>query len=244
MRPLSAHDIVRIWEKGQGKHALDRALLLLGPAFPELTQEQLARLSIGQRNARLLKLREQTLGAELNAFVECPNCTEQLEFSVDVASVRVAEIRDVIEETFSMTVDDFVITFRPVNSLDLATIVGLDDVELLRDLLMRRCVLSVHQGEERIDIDDLPEGALAALAEEVSECDPQAEVRLRLDCAKCEHSWSALFDIVSYFWIELTALADRLISDVNHLARAYGWRETDILSMSAVRRQSYLEKAG
>jgi hypothetical protein len=72
-------------------------------------------------------------------------------------------------------------------------------------------------------------------------CDPQAEVLLDLNCPACGHGWQALFDVVAFFWAELAAQAKRLLREVHTLARAYGWREADILGMSARRRQFYLE---
>jgi len=49
------------------------------------------------------------------------------------------------------------------------------------------------------------------------------------------------FDIASFFWAEICVQAKRLLREVHTLARAYGWREMDILSMSPARRQFYLE---
>ena len=48
-------------------------------------------------------------------------------------------------------------------------------------------------------------------------------------------------DIASFFWSEIHSWAQRALREVATLARAYGWREADILSMSARRRQAYLE---
>src|SRR5436190_6298714 len=90
MPPLSSHDILHIWELGQGRHPVDRALLCLAAVCPEMTREELAVLSIGQRDARLLTLREQTFGATLNGFAECPQCVELLEFTLAAADLRVA----------------------------------------------------------------------------------------------------------------------------------------------------------
>ena len=46
MRPLSAHDLLRVWELGEDQHPLDRALTILATACPELTWDELATLSI------------------------------------------------------------------------------------------------------------------------------------------------------------------------------------------------------
>ena len=74
--------------------------------------------------------------------------------------------------------------------------------------------------------------------------DPQAEVLLDLDCPACNHRWQILFDIASFFYAEVSAYAKRLLREVHTLARRYGWREADILSMSTARRQFYIELPG
>jgi hypothetical protein len=53
-----------------------------------------------------------------------------------------------------------------------------------------------------------------------------------------------MFDIVPYLWTEINAWAMRLLREIHSLATAYGWREADILAMSAVRRHWYLEMIG
>ena len=75
----------------------------------------------------------------------------------------------------------------------------------------------------------------------MGQSDPQAEIQLHLTCPACSRSWSVLFDIVSFFWSEICVQAKRLLREVHTLARVYGWREAEILSMSTARRQLYLE---
>ena len=66
-------------------------------------------------------------------------------------------------------------------------------------------------------------------------------MRFSLTCQGCGHEWAAVFDIVTFFWAELVAQAKRLLREVHQLARAYGWRESEILAMSSQRRHTYLE---
>ena len=87
----------------------------------------------------------------------------------------------------------------------------------------------------------VPEEAIAHLSQHLTEADPQAEILLDLQCPVCQHSWQSLFDIVAFFWSELQVQAQRLLQEVHVLARAYGWRESDILSLSSTRRQFYLK---
>ncbi len=241
IRPLSAGDILQLWEWGQDKHPLDRALALLALACPESTPEQLQSLTIGQRNSRLLTLREKTLGPTLKGFAQCAQCGTSLEFSLEVAALRRPEPD---AQAYRLAVDGLEIHFRSLNSQDLAAIVGLSQIGEARLRLVQRCVLEATQDGQPLPAAELPEPALAALVEALAEHDPQAETRLRLTCAACGHGWSALFDIFSFFWTELDARARRLLVEVHALARAYGWREADILAMGEARRHSYLELVG
>jgi hypothetical protein len=237
MRALSAHDIVQVWEWGRDKHPVDRALALLARACPELPPEQLQRLTIGQRNSRLLSLREVTLGPALNGFATCAQCGAELEFTFEAEAIRLAEPD---AQTYALQVDGLTLSFRSLNSQDLAAIVGLTEIGEARLRLVERSVLEATQDGHPLTAAELPESALVALVDALAEYDPQAETRFQLTCAACGHRWSALFDIVSFFWTELGARAERLLVEVHTLARAYGWREADILAMGEARRHFYL----
>lgn len=241
MRPLSAHDLLGVWEVGEDRHPIDRALILLSAACPELAWDDLAALSVGERDARLLTLRELTSGPTLNGFAECPRCAERLEFDVAVADLRVAAGSDAAEGTWELVMGDLELRFRLPNSRDLAAVANCGDEVSARSLLVQRCVSPANGGGTPIA--ELPAEITARLAERMAERDPQAEVLLDLRCPTCDHTWQTLFDIVAFFWAELAAQARRLLREVHALARAYGWREADILSMSARRRQIYLELA-
>ena len=78
MRRLSAQEMMRAWEAGQGRSLAHRALLLLAYASPEASWEALAALPIGERDVRLLTLRESTFGRELSSLATCPACRERL----------------------------------------------------------------------------------------------------------------------------------------------------------------------
>jgi hypothetical protein len=243
MRPLSAYDLLRVWEVGEDQHPLDRALTLLAAACPELTWDKLAALSIGQRDARLLTLRERTSGPRLNGFVECPRCAERLEFDLAVAELRVSEDRDMGEEAWELVTGGLALRFRLPNSGDLATVSSCQDPTAARNLLVQRCVLEASRDGVAVAASELPTDVIAELARRISECDPQAEVLLDLRCPTCDHAWQAPFDIVTFFWAELASQAKHLLREVHILARAYGWSEADVLDMSARRRQFYLKMA-
>jgi len=244
MRRFSTQELLRAWEVGETQHPVDRALTLLSNAWPDLTRDELASLSIGQRDGRLLDLREDTLGPNLNATARCTRCAERLEFMVPVADLRVlSEPDDSGQETYGVITDGLELRFRLPNSRDLAASLGCREPTSARKLLAQRCVLGVRRNGEDVDVEELSAEALSGLAHEMADCDPQAEVLLDLHCLACDHGWREPFDILGFFWSELSAQANRLLREVDALARAYGWREADILGLSARRRQFYLEMA-
>jgi hypothetical protein len=239
-RALSAADIVAAWEYGRDKHPVDRALLLLSLVCPSMLPSTLSNLTVGQRNMLLIDSRQKTLGALASCFVKCPQCEASLEFTLDIAMLYEPE-KDVEPATHTVIVDNFSVLFRLPTSLDLAAIVGNTDVAESRHVLIERCVLQAERDGQAITAAHLPETVIIALAKAMLEHDPHAEIEITLSCSECGHSWATVFDIVSFFWTELEAQAKRLLRDVDTLACAYGWRETDILALSTVRRQFYLE---
>jgi T4 bacteriophage base plate protein len=241
MRPLSAQDVIQLWERGQDRHPLDRALLLLANALPNMTADALTQLPIGQRDALLLSLRELTLGSKLESLAQCPHCGESLEFTLDVSDLRLSDSEIASQGKQMLTDQGLEIHFSLPNSLDLAAILSCPDLPTARQMLADRCIQKICSESGAIAPELLPTSALEQLAARMAECDPQAEILLNLKCPACGQSWQVLFDIVTFFWTELGAYAKRLLREVHTLARAYGWREADILALSPTRRQIYLD---
>jgi hypothetical protein len=247
MRTLSASDILHAWEAGQQKHPLDRALLLLALALPSFSHAHLSSLTIGERNRQLLLLRQKTLGDSAQCFAQCSHCGEKLEFTLDLPAIlstvaqEPGEPEEHAEDIHTVNVNTFTVSFRIPTSVDLASIIDCGDEQEGRHLLLERCVIQAVQEDKPVPVENLPLNVLQALSEAVIEHDTLTEIELALTCPACQQHWTTLFDIVSFFWTELDALAKRLLRDVHTIASAYGWSESDILALSAVRRQYYLE---
>ncbi len=240
MRALTAQQLLAVWESGQGRSPAERALALLAAACPATSLESLARLSIGQRDARLLRLREWAFGSQLAGIADCPQCGERLEMSFAADDIRAGEENE-SSEPLSLGVEDYELSFRLPNSSDLMAASNGGDRNAIKQTLIERCVLRAsHRGAATM-IAQLPESVVTAISERMVEADPQADVQLELDCPGCGHEWRAAFDIVSFFWSEIGVWAKRVLREVHILASAYGWREDDILAMSPWRRQIYLE---
>lgn len=244
MRMLTEQEIVHIWESGLPQHPLDRALTMLGGAFPEASRHLLAMLSIGQRDACLFKVREQTFGSLMHSFATCPACLQEIEFVLNTADMQLAPDIEPAVGAIVVNTEEGEIHFRLPNSLDLAAIVNCSDLDTARNLLARRCILCARRDDRDIVIEEmetLPETMIAAIAAQMEIHDPLAVIDIPLECVTCSYSWLITLDIVSFFWTELIAEAKRLMRAVHTLALHYGWRETDILAMSSFRRQFYLE---
>ena len=240
MRPLSASELLDVWESGERQHPIDRAMTLLAAASPERTWEELVSLSVGQRDALLLRLREITFGPSLECFAACLQCGERLEFTMDVPGILAAHSEEQIGQDIAVEVNEYTVVLRLPNSLDLAAIAAYNDVEMARDEIVRRCVLRASRDEIKMAVEELPHEVVEPVVAHMAELDPLSEVRFDVQCSECGHNWPIFFDIVSYFWAEIAAQARRLMHEVHTLARAYAWHETDILAMSARRRRNYL----
>lgn len=223
-----------------------QALLLLSIACPEMTPDTLAQASIGYRDTLLLQLRSRTFGPHLDSVVDCPACSERLEFSLDSSEILSAG-SEAPPTPQPVDTEGFRILVRPPNSLDLAAVDPETDPASARAALLGRCVVDIQPVSEDsenagspLSADALPETALDHVMQYLDELDPQADVRLNLTCPTCEHEWASIFDIATYFWREIDDWAQRTLRDVHTLAMAYSWHEADILNMSAWRRQAYL----
>ncbi len=220
-----------------------RALALLAAACPDHSPDEVATLSIGERDWRLLTLREWMFGAQLVSTANCPDCGERLEWTINAADLRVAKQSEASGE-LSLKLDPYRVRFRLPNTLDLAAVSNCEDTAIAREILFGRCLSATRRGDDEIAVADLPPEVAEAVVKRMAEADPQADMRLDLACPGCGHRWQALFDIESFFWSEISAWAQRILAEVHTLASAYGWRESDILNLSAWRRRFYLDLVG
>lgn len=241
MQPLSTQSLLAAWELGWGQpHVIQRSLTLLAAAHPDFAREELAQLSVGERDRLLLDLREQIFGSRMHALAICPHCGQRSELQFEVREVKVGDPLTATEG-ISVRVDDYQITFRLPNSLDMAAIAQMTSADAAKQQLMERIVLRAVHRDQDVPVAQLPERVGALVEEEMGKNDPQSEVQLSLHCESCGKSWLDLFDIVPFLWREVDAWAVRLLREVHSLARAYGWSESDILAMTSWRRHCYLE---
>ena len=243
MRPLTAAGLLHVWERGQAQRPFERVVTLLAAGLPDHSWEAVAGLAIGQRDAALFALREQSMGSRLQAFAECPACKGELAFTLRTEDLRNSASADGSAGRGDVSRDGISASFRLPSSLDFADLPATSDAPAIRDRLARRCVLDAQRDGRSIDVSELPPELIDEISDAMARHDPQAEILIHLSCPACDHHWSDLFDIGAFFWTEITVMAKRLLSDVDALARRYGWREADILAMTPWRRHTYLQLA-
>jgi hypothetical protein len=234
MRTPSAADLLSLWEEGQVRHPIDRALLLCAWARPDIAADRFASLPLGLVNAGLLKMRVAMFGQRVELQVECEHCGELLEVPLDIVELTAGASEH--EAGAYIEVDGF--RFRLPASRDLAAIAYELDTEAAALRLLDACCL------ERPDGDSATAEALARADEQLEAADPLADPRLDVACPACGRHMDAVLDPGALLWDDVQAYARGLLGQVHALARAYGWTEREVLSLSPRRRAAYLEMTG
>jgi len=240
MRAPSAADVIAMWEQGASQGPIEWPLAVLARATGE-PRETLAALCIGERDARLFALHAHLFGPRVDAFAECPRCGERLEYALAAADLMQAQPADASGLTLGL--DDMSMQLRRLDSADLAAAAACADVDEARRLFAQRCVMQASRDGAAVPVGELTDMAIERIAACLAAADPQADLSIELTCPRCAHRWTVAFQIERFLWSKLTALATRLLREVDVLARGYGWSEHEILSLSATRRALYLEMA-
>jgi hypothetical protein len=241
MNGLTPAELLCTWELGLVRPPAERALAALAAAGAGAAIEDLATLPIGHRDARLRALREATFGPRYQALVSCPSCDEQLEFGFAAEDVRLAEGAGTTVAPATLSLGDFTLDIRMLDSTDLAAAARCPDVATARRVIALRSIDAARHGNISVTSDAIPDDLLPELSAHLERADPDADTTVEVTCSACGARWEAAFDIAAYLWTEIETEAVRLLRDVHCLARSYGWREADILALSPLRRRAYLE---
>jgi hypothetical protein len=255
--PLQGDSLLQAWEAGRDAAPAARALALLAAAHPREGTASLRALTVGVRDARLLELRRAAFGPRMQARVRCPGCGEALEMEVDAGAVLSAAGEEPdAAPVHRLERGALSVRFRLPSAGDLADVGALGDAEAARLELLRRCVAEAARevppsaGEPAegvatvvsLDVDDLSDGEVAAIAARMAELDPMAEVAFALACEACGTAWESPLDVGEFLWAEVDRAARRVLDEVHLLASAYGWTEEQVLALRPARRRAYIER--
>ncbi len=249
MKALGSEELLNAWEQGLSKPLLPRILILLAAACPEIQADALAKLSIGQRDLRLLQLRTHLFGQRLLNTTVCPECGERIEWESNTTDfIQQPEENSTIADEFDLNADGYALRFRLPNSLDITTVINTlpdnDNAEKMQQHLLSRCLLNAEQSGKSCHFHQLPDSVIRKLSQQIEQLDSYADIRIQLNCPECSHSWTVLFDITDFLWTEINEWAQQILQTVYKLAAGYGWSEQEILRLSPVRRQLYLGMLG
>lgn len=241
MVEISAQRVLNIWEQGALLNAEAKTQALLSLVVPELSAEALTDLALGERNKNLLELRQQLFGSKLQAYIECGQCGESLDLEFSIEDFGFSSM-DHIHETHSISIQNMCANIRLPNGHDLTALTHVRNVADGRQLLFSRCVLKLLRDDVPMPLDELNDAEMNQLEEAIAELDPRMEILFDLSCPQCSHSWQSPLDIGSFLWREFDVYALQLLENIHLLASTYGWSEADILAMSNVRRNHYVER--
>jgi hypothetical protein len=244
MPPVTAGELLGLWEKAGcageigGAERADALLAAQGGAPPA---------SLGRRNAALVALRARLFGDTQPLRSTCPGCGATAEFAVDCPALAAALLppSDAAQPQ-RLAIDGHLIEFRVPAVADLrhAARAG-GGTDGFVGALLERCISRCERADGTTCAPHaLPTSAAAALSRRLEELEPGASVSFALTCPECGAQWTAAMDVGEVLWTELRARAERLLLDVDALARGYGWSEPQVLALSAARRAAYLQLVG
>ncbi len=239
MQALTTIELFSVWEQTLDQPVLVKTLRLLKTASDG--DVNVATLPIGERDARLFRIRDRLFGHRMYQTATCPACSEKIEWETRSEDMLVKDTPS-LSGAIEFNKDGYEIQFRLVNSADIMNLVNNKiPLERSKKYLLHSCLLQIKRSDRIIDKEKLPAEIADALENEMSKQDPLADIQLNLACPACAHQWQAGFDIMQFFWTEINSWAQRLMQEVFLLARSFSWSEKDILAMSPRRRQLYLQ---
>lgn len=229
--PLSAAELLAIWEENWQRPPLWQGLALLMAANPEQEWDALLAMPMGLFNAHLLTLHYWHFGPALTAVTTCTGCGEMVEVILDAASLH-ASHRDP-PPWLEVADAAGAVRFRPPTLADLIAAGDATTLDAAAQLILARCLETPSH--------PLPPATLTAVTNAMEHADPLAVIEMGGACPHCGQVWSAFLDVASFIWREVQTWAQRTLQEIHLLARAYNWREADILALTPMRRQAYLQ---
>jgi hypothetical protein len=248
--PPSAQGLLALWEAASMAAPAGRGAALLAAAGAAPPR------SLGHSHAQLLALHARLFGAAVDLISPCPACGHTAQFGVDVQALA-QQITASTEAATAAALSDtppqgllalqthgHTLQFRLPTPADVAAAaVQTAGDEAFARQLVARCVAGCQNAQGPLPVAELPAPVLDALSQRMATLDPGAEVSFALTCPQCATPFSAALDAADLLWRHLQAAAERVLLEVDALARAYGWSEPEVLALSPRRRAAYLQMA-
>jgi hypothetical protein len=216
--PLTPVDLLAIWERGAPQDPLDRAVTMLA-GVSGISWNEAANTDVARRDAALVSALQILSGdPQIIGVLPCSGCGDLLDVPVDLTALPEPPPQSG-EAVFVLP-----------TSADLRQIRGMTP-EAAKSALMSRC----RRGPGAVD-DQQWIAAMDAAA-------PISAMTIAAGCPGCGAVTRVDFDVSVLLWAEIERRALTLLSQVHLLASAYGWTESEVLSLGANRRAAYLRMA-
>jgi len=235
---------------------LRRCMRRLGTMSP-ISEDVVRGLLIADCHYLVLKLREATFGAQVQATVQCPweACREKvdIDFSLQDIPVHESEEKGPLY-TRELSPDAALrgeqgeqyreVVFRLPNSEDqeaISPVVEEDEAKALA-LLLTRCICRLgplHAPGPAV-IHRLSPLARAEIERHMAEAAPQVDLTLAVHCPECGREFAVPFDLLGFLLGECKTSRELLYREVHYLAYHYHWSEQDIMALPREKRRKYI----
>jgi hypothetical protein len=233
----SAAKLLELCDAGRRALPIERSLLLLRAVCPHA--QAVEGWPLGSVNARLLELRAAMFEPHWQCIADCPACGSPTDVNLDLDSMTRAVGDASGEEARRAEGTGWSITYRLPTIGDVLRVIKSRDTA--RAQLQQAVVLAVIRDGEHVTSDSLTEQMHVALDRAIEDADPLAAIDVCIECPCCALHWKESLNVIDLLWTEWVAASRRLVGEVARLASAFGWSESEILAMTASRRQQYLE---
>jgi hypothetical protein len=235
---------------------LTRCVRRLGTVSP-VSHDVVRGLLIADCHYLVLKLREATFGAQVQATVQCPweDCQKRVDIDFSLHDIPVRESAEKgplytrelsLEAVFSSAQGEQYreVTFRLPNGEDqeaISQVVEDNEAQALT-LLLARCICRLgalrDPGPEVIQ--RLSPLARAEIERHMAEAAPYVDLTLAVHCPECEREFVVPFDLLGFFLGECKTSRELLYREVHYLAYHYHWSEQDIMALPREKRRKYI----
>ncbi|MES2155568.1 MAG: hypothetical protein V4510_10575 [bacterium] len=237
-----AQDVAGLPMARQVSGFLARCVVRIGDVAP-VTPAIASRLTVGDREALLLRLRILACGSLVQSKVECPQPTCGQAIDVEIDAMQLLSTKTVAAPPLRTRRNSLpVMEFRLPTGEDQEAVaaVARHDPQRAALEIARRCIVPGKGGRVPSFQGARGRRRLAHLADAMATEDPQAETMVGISCPACGGESLALLDAGAYVLGEMRQRARLLQTQVHEIALHYHWAERDILAMPPGRRESYL----
>jgi hypothetical protein len=242
-------------EPGQPSHSwsqrINRGVIEIDSSIPTTgycgldVKELVRKLTIGDRIALLLHLRQLMFGNDIDAETSCPSCGKVVSLDLSVLSL-LQPVEPEPKTEYHFNIDNFDLTIRPLQGRDQEEIVEVyahsgstsKHAEQYAESVVRACIISCEPPLPK----NLSTDFIDKISSKLERLDPQAEIILNMTCPHCNHSFITAFFAEDFILQEISVRQKQnLDQEIHWLAFYYHWSENEILSLSMKRRKKYVK---